>query len=256
MVAGPNPAEVSRSGDELCGDAAAEEASAPRQRQRCGTAPPGQIRETERSHSLDTGGIQRLLEPHQLQWLVQAQAEKHPLTKPDVELEVLGLPRRTHTCLERRDVAANSRRVAPPRLFDCRDRAHAEAEVVMAPPVAEVVARPEVAPARQLLPHAEVRGLVPAVPGAAQRVDHALEIALHRLRLAGELLAVRVREPRSRLRLELVAGEMLRLEREGLVEVALQIGGALARNPVDEVEADVFESGITDNVHGASDVVG
>ena len=54
-----------------------------------------------------------------------------------------------------------------------------------------------------------------------------------------------VREARPRLRLELVAGEMLRRECEGFAEVAFQVGGALARNPVDEIQRSVVESGIT-----------
>ena len=59
---------------------------------------------------------------------------------------------------------------------------------------------------------AEVGGLVPAVAGFGERVDDELEISLHRLRLAGELLSVRVREARTRLRFELVAGQVLRAE--------------------------------------------
>ena len=48
---------------------------------------------------------------------------------------------------------------------------------------------------------------------------------------------------------------MLRLEREGVTEVGGEIGGALAGNPVDEVERDVVKLGITKMMHGASDVV-
>ena len=66
---------------------------------------------------------------------------------------------------------------------------------------------------------------------------------------------MRVREPRSRLGLELVAGEVLGLERESVGEIRLEVGGALARNPVDEVERDVVESGITQSVHRPPDVV-
>src|SRR4051794_4673003 len=62
-------------------------------------------------------------------------------------------------------------------------------------------------------------------------------------------------EARPRLRLELVAGEMLRLEREGVSEVRFEVGGALARDPVDEIERDVVKSGITKMMHGAPDVV-
>ena len=49
---------------------------------------------------------------------------------------------------------------------------------------------------------------------------------------------------------------MLRLERQRLGEVALELGGALARDPVDEVERDVVESGLAKKDDGAPDVVG
>ena len=45
-----------------------------------------------------------------------------------------------------------------------------------------------------------------------------------------------MREPRSRLRLELVARQVLGLERQGVREVRVEVGGALARDPVDEIE--------------------
>ena len=48
---------------------------------------------------------------------------------------------------------------------------------------------------------------------------------------------------------------MLRLERERVAEIGFEIGGALAGDPVDEVERDVVKSGITKMMHGASDVV-
>ena len=49
---------------------------------------------------------------------------------------------------------------------------------------------------------------------------------------------------------------MLRFERERLGEVGLEIGGPLAGDPVDEIERDVVETGITENVHGPPDVLG
>ena len=49
---------------------------------------------------------------------------------------------------------------------------------------------------------------------------------------------------------------MLRLECEGVREVRLEIGGALARNAVDEIERDVVEPGITESMNRPSDVVG
>ncbi len=65
-----------------------------------------------------------------------------------------------------------------------------------------------------------------------------------------------VREPRSGLRLELVAGQVLRLERQRLGEIGSEVGGALAGDAVEKIERDVVESGITESVHSASDVVG
>ena len=67
---------------------------------------------------------------------------------------------------------------------------------------------------------------------------------------------MRVREPRPGLRLELVAGEVLGLEGEGVREIRVEVGGALARDPVDEIERDVVKSGITKSVNRAPDVVG
>ena len=49
---------------------------------------------------------------------------------------------------------------------------------------------------------------------------------------------------------------MLRLERQRLGEIRSEVGGALAGDAVEEIERDVVESGITESVHGASDVVG
>ena len=102
---------------------------------------------------------------------------------------------------------------------------------------------------------AEVRRLVPAVTGSGQPRDDPLEVVLHRVGLACELSSPGVGEARPRLRLELVAGQVLRLERERVAEVRLQIGGALAGDPVDEIERDVVKSGIAKMMHGASDVV-
>src|SRR5438128_12160784 len=64
-----------------------------------------------------------------------------------------------------------------------------------------------------------------------------------------------MREAGARLRLELVAGQVLGLEGKGLGEVALEMGGALSRNPVDEIERDVVKTGITQTVHGPPDVL-
>ena len=125
----------------------------------------------------------------------------------------------------------------------------------MPEPVAEVVLRAQIASAADAGTAAEVRRLVPAVSGCGQRRHDELEVRLHRLGLALELPSVSVREARARLRFQLVRGEMLRREADRLGEVAFEVGGALARDAVDEVERDVVESGITENVDGASDVV-
>ena len=54
--------------------------------------------------------------------------------------------------------------------------------------------------------------------------------------VALELGSVRVREASSRLRFQLVRGDVLGLQSESLGEVAREVGGALARDPVDEIE--------------------
>ena len=165
------------------------------------------------------------------------------------------LARRPLAAGERREVAGERRRVPPAPALDCADRADAEPEVVAPEPVAEVVPRPQVAAAGPLRREAEVRRLVPAVAGGGQRLDDALEVGLHRLGLALQLLAVGVREAGAGLRLELVRGDVLGLEREGLGEIAREVGGLLARDAVDEIERDVANSGITQSVEGAPDVV-
>ncbi len=48
---------------------------------------------------------------------------------------------------------------------------------------------------------------------------------------------------------------MLGLERESVAQVGVEIGGALAGNPVDEIERDVVKSDITQSVDGAPDIV-
>jgi hypothetical protein len=185
--------------------------------------------------------------------LVEAEAEKQPLARPRDDVESLDLSRRGIAGEERGGVAARAWEVAPADAAERRDRADADPQVVATPPVREVVACPEIPAARFARVEAEVGGLVPAVPGGRQRLDDLLEVALHRLGLPGELVPVRVGEAGTRLRLELVAGEVLGLEHQSLGEVVLEIGGALAGDSVDEIERDVVESDITESVHGAAD---
>src|SRR6185437_8609818 len=101
-------------------------------------------------------------------------------------------------------------------------------EVVVPEPVPEIVTRAEIAAAGARAVEAEVRRLVPAVAGGGQRLDDTLEVRLHRLGLALQLSPVTVGETRPGLRLELVRGHVLRLERHGLGEVAREVGGLLA----------------------------
>jgi hypothetical protein len=62
-------------------------------------------------------------------------------------------------------------------------------------------------------------------------------------------------EARPRLGLELVVRDVLRREGEGLVEVAHEVGGLLARDAVEQVDADVVKPGITKSVERAPDDV-
>ena len=98
------------------------------------------------------------------------------------------------------------------------------------------MARTEIAAVQVGRRAAEVRGLVPPVAGAGQPVDHALEVPLHRFGLAFELCSPPVREARARLRFELVRGHVLRLQRERVVEIGLEVGDALPRDAVEQIE--------------------
>ena len=167
----------------------------------------------------------------------------------------LRLPRRARALRQRLEVGRKPRRVAVPDRADSGHGADPETHVVASEPVGEVVPRPEVPPAAALGPPAEVRRLVPAIAGPGQRLDDVLEIPLQRLALAGELIPEGMCEPCPGLGLELVAGQVLGLEGEGLAQVTSKVGGALAGDAVDQVERDVVKLGITQSVHGAPDVV-
>jgi hypothetical protein len=91
---------------------------------------------------------------------------------------------------------------------------------------------------------AEVGRLVPPVAGSDEGLHHPLEIALHGLRLASELGSPGVDEPRPRLGLELVTGQVLRLQSQSRSEIPLQVGAALTGNSVDEIQRDVVKTGI------------
>ena len=122
----------------------------------------------------------------------------------------------------------------------------------MAEPVPEIVVRTEIA----LTGPAEVRGLVPAKAFRHEETYDPLDVVLHRLRLQRKLGAPGVGEPRARLRLELVGGEMVGTERHGLLEVVVQLGGRLPGNAVDEIQRDVVEARLAVDGERAADIVG
>jgi hypothetical protein len=66
---------------------------------------------------------------------------------------------------------------------------------------------------------------------------------------------VGVGEPRARLRFQLVVRNVLRRECERFIDVVLEVGGALAGDPVQKIQRDVVKTGITQMVERAPDVV-
>src|SRR6266516_7819355 len=240
-------------GEDLRRHAAAQETASRCQREHpCIAA----LQQAEPFEPVYCSPVERALQPCELERLVQPQAEQHALAAEHVPRQLLQLPRWLLAGRERREVRAEARRRPPASSVDCRDRADAEAQVVPSPPVREVVPRAQVAAVREPGGSAEVRRLVPAVAGRTQARDDALEVGLHRLGLTRELRAVRMREARSRLCLQLVTGDVLGLQRQRVAQVGVEIGGALAGDSVDEIQRDVVKLGIAKSVDGASDVVG
>src|SRR5262245_43319311 len=240
--------DFSRSSEQLRGHAAAEKASARRQRELVFVA----FDEAQVGQARDRRRVQEALLTIQRERLVESQAQHHPLAAADVGVELLDFPVGPGTGGERLEVRGQARRVSPAPRVDRRDGADADPEIVAPEPVGEVVPGPEVT--RTVL--AEVGRLVPPVAGSREPLDDGLEVPLHQVGLTDELFAVCVREPGSGLRLQLVAREVLRPELECLVDVGVEVGGALARDPVDEIEGDVVKSGTTEMVESAPDVAG
>ena len=142
------------------------------------------------------------LEAGERERLVEAEPEQHALLAPGVAVERLRAraPGARRARARRRSAAGSARFAsAGPRPSRPRRR---RARGSRGRPVAEVVAGAEVA---RGVGAAEVRRLVPAVARSGERLDDALEVVLHRLGLPLELRAVRVREARAGLGLELVA---------------------------------------------------
>src|SRR4051794_18876957 len=210
-------------------DAAAEEPAALGQRQ----ATTGVGYQPESLEPLERRGVHGAFEPVEGERLVEPQPEEHALPLLDVRGQPLELALRALARAQRREVAPEPRRRPPAPAVDRRDRAYAEPEVVAAAPVGEVVPRAKVAAPR--VGAAEVRRLVPA-EARGQARDDALEVRLHGLGLTRELLPVRVREARAGLGLELVGRDVLRPERERLVQVGVEVVRRLTRNPVDQIE--------------------
>src|SRR3989475_13164232 len=240
-----------------CGDAASQRPAPGRQPDEAvPSARTGDVDQPARAEPVQLGLVERTLERRvELERFVEAQPEHQPLARAGLVVERFDLARRLSAALERLEVATQARRVPPPGAGHRGDGADAEADVVACLPVPQVVSCAEVAPTCALWRDAEVRRLVPAVAGVGERLDDPLEVSLHRLRLAFELGAPRMGEARPRLRLELVTGEVLRRERERLREITFQVGGALAGNPIENIERNVVKSDITKSMHRASDVI-
>ncbi len=145
---------------------------------------------------------------------------------------------------ERLDVRREARAVAATDEPQRRDRPDADAEVVLAAPDRQVVTAPAIVAA-------VVRGLVPAIAGTLEPLDHVLVVILEQLGLARELGAVGEGEARPRLGLELVTGEVIGLERERRVDVAIECSPRLARDAEEHVEVQVGDAGATQRPHGA-----
>src|SRR5581483_183276 len=221
MVGGP-------SGEQSRGDTAAEKASAGGQRQRSLAAQ----HEPQRGEPVDLGGVDGRLGLADGKRLVETKAEHQTLDRLRLGCELLVLAARRLAATERLEVGGKRRSVPPAGASDRAHRTDPDPEVVVPPPVAEVVACAQVAVAGA----AEVRGLVPVVARGRQCRDDSLGVRLHRLGLRGELFAMTSREARAALGLELVRGDVLRLELERLAQVALEVGGGLPGDPIDEVE--------------------
>ena len=121
--------------------------------------------EAEPLQAVERHIVQNCAQPLDEERLVEPEAEHHALALPDVERERLELTLRPAPVCERGNVSGQPGRVAPAATFDCRNRADPDAEVVATEPVGQVVARTEVATVCAVGRPAEVRGLVPAVPG-------------------------------------------------------------------------------------------
>src|SRR5207248_4444610 len=180
--------------------------------------------------------VERVPQTREGQRFVEAGTEHDALARLDVAAELFELALGCRSGRERLQVAPELRRVPPAPVLDRGDRADADPEVVAAEPVGEVVPRAKVSPLRGCA--TEVRRRVPAVTGSRQDGLDALEVVLHRVGLPAQLLSPGVGEACPRLRLELVAGQMLRLERESVAEIGLEVGGLLARDPDGDIDRD------------------
>src|SRR5581483_2960430 len=179
--------------------------------------------EPESDEAVELAAIDGGVDLGERERLVEAEPEHEALDQAHVVGQLLDLPRRPFAALQGGEVPRERRRVPHPAILDCADGADAETQVVAAEPVAEVVPGPKVATAGSFRWEAEVRGLVPAVAGAGERLDDLFGVDLHGLSLALELLTVCVREARSGLRFELVGGDVLGFERQDLGEVASEV---------------------------------
>src|SRR5690349_7495907 len=143
-------------------NAAAEEAPARSQAQPLAVAP---LREPVLLEPLESLLVDGGLEPCESQRFVEPQSEHDSLPALDVVVERFELARRRFSPRERFEVRGEPRRVSSPDPSERRDGTDAEAEIVLAEPVGEVVMRPQVPSVSQFGTPAEVRRLVPPIPG-------------------------------------------------------------------------------------------
>ena len=160
--------------------------------------------------------------PGERQRAVQPQAQHPPLAPPVVGVQALLGAGRLRAGRRGRDVAGQARRVAPAAARDRADGTDPDPEVVGRVPVGQAVAALVAGPG-------EVGRLVPAVAGLLETLHDAV-VRVRRLVLVGRRRAV-ARQRRARLELELVPGQVVRAQREGVGHVGLEVGGRLARAP-------------------------
>src|SRR5262245_37733828 len=137
---------VGGSGEQRSRHGVSEEAPARGERELV-AAPFGQAQLLE---TRELARVERVPHVGERDRLVEPEAEHQPFRLARLPRELLHVARRAAARLEGLQVAAQRRCVPPAPALDCADRAHAQAEVVMTEPVAEVVLGAQVAATGEL----------------------------------------------------------------------------------------------------------